>query len=173
MSQTTLERPAEPERPYWTVRRLRVAVLAIGGLLVLAAAPFFLTTGGTPEAPPSPVPVAWARPPVDDAQLLLKTGVKITQVSVTGGGGLVDLRFQVIIPDTAHALHDPAHPPAIVDEDTGLVVHELFMGHSHTAPFRQGAIYYFVFSDPVNWVHRGDKVTVLLGDAQVEHVVVK
>jgi len=32
--------------------------------------------------------------------------------------------------------------------------------------------YYLVFENPRNWVHRGSRVTVLLGDAQVEHVVV-
>ena len=70
-------------------------------------------------------------------------------------------------------MHDPGTPPAIVDEQSGLVVHDLFMGHSHSGPFKAGVTYYFVFTDPVNWVHRGGKVTVLLGNAQVEHVVVQ
>jgi hypothetical protein len=83
------------------------------------------------------------------------------------------LRYQVIDPEAAAALHDAATPPAIVDEESGLVVHELFMDHAHKAPFKAGVTYYYVFNDPVNWVHRGSKVTVLLGNAQVEQVVVR
>jgi hypothetical protein len=29
-----------------------------------------------------------------------------------------------------------------------------------------------VFNNPGNWIHRGSRVSVLLGNAQVEHVVV-
>jgi hypothetical protein len=60
-----------------------------------------------------------------------------------------------------------------VEEQSGLVVHDLFMGHAHSGSFKAGVSYYYVFVDPVNWVHRGSKVTVLLGDAQLEHVVVR
>jgi hypothetical protein len=92
---------------------------------------------------------------------------------VTGGGGLVDLRYQVVDPDRANALHEPSTPPAVVDERSGLVVHELLMSHSHTGPFKAGVTYYLVFNNPGNWVRHGSKVTVLLGNAQVEHVVVR
>jgi hypothetical protein len=110
---------------------------------------------------------------VSAAGLAARSGVKITQVAVTGAGGLIDLRYQVLDPDAANALHDPATPPAVVDERTGLVVHELLMSHSHTGPFKAGVTYYLVFNNPGNWVHRGSKVVVLLGNAQVEDVVVR
>jgi hypothetical protein len=100
-------------------------------------------------------------------------GVKITQVAVTGAGGLVDLRFEVVDPELAAAIHDASTPPAVVDERTGLVVHDLFMGHAHTGAFKAGVTYYFVFINGRNWIHRGSKVTVLLGNAAVEHVVVQ
>jgi hypothetical protein len=99
--------------------------------------------------------------------------VKITQVAVTGGGGLVDLRFQALDPDKANALHDAATPPAVVDERTGLVVHDLLMSHSHTGAFKPGVTYYYVFNNPGEIVRRGAKAVVLLGNAQVEDVIVK
>ncbi len=104
--------------------------------------------------------------------LVQRTGVTITQVAVTGAGGLLDLRFKVLDPDKAHAIHDPATPPAIVDERSGLILSRLFMGHSHSGPYHPAVTYYLVFENNGNWVHRGSKVTVLLGNAQVEHVVV-
>jgi hypothetical protein len=155
-------------------RRFRIAGLITGVVLALAAGALVLWSpfAKGPE-PVSAVPVEWARPLVSEDALAQRIGVKITQVAVTGGGGLVDLRYQVVDPEAAVAVHDPVHPPAIVDEQSGLVVHDLYMGHSHTGAFKAGVTYYFVFSDPVNWVHRGGQVTVLLGNAQVEHVVVR
>lgn len=125
------------------------------------------------QAPPSAVPVAWARPAVPAAGLPGRSGVQITEVAVTGGGGLLDLRFRVLDPDKAHALHDPATPPAVVDERTGLVVDRLLMGHAHGDAFRAAATYYLIFENTANWIHRGSKVAVLLGDAEVDHVVVR
>jgi len=125
-------------------------------------------------APRNAVPVAWQRPAVaGDDGLVARSGVRITQVAVSGGGGLVDLRYEVVDPDRANALHDPATPPAVVDEKTGVVVHQLLMNHAHSGPFTAGVTYYLVFDNPANWVTRGSRVTVLLGDAQVEHVVVR
>jgi hypothetical protein len=121
----------------------------------------------------APVAAVWHRPAVGAAQLADRSGVKITQVAVTGEGGLVDLRYQVVDPELANALHDPSTPPAVVDESSGLVVHDLLMSHSHTDPFKAGVTYYLIFNNPGNWVHRGSDVTVLLGDAQVEHVAVR
>ena len=63
-------------------------------------------------------------------------------------------------------------PPAVIDEKTGLVVHELFMDHAHSGAFRAGETYFYLFDNPGNHLERGSKVTVLLGDAAVEHVVV-
>ena len=60
----------------------------------------------------------------------------------------------------------------MVDEESGLVVHELLMNHSHTGPYKTGVTYYLVFNNPGSWVHRGSRVSVMLGNAQVEHMLV-
>jgi hypothetical protein len=152
----------------------RPVVILAGALagLALAAVGLRVWHTTTPPTVPAanPVPAAWARPAVAADDLGQTSGITITRVAVTGGGGLVDLRFRVVDPERAHALHDPATPPAVVDEDTGLVVHDLLMNHAHTGDFRAGVTYYLVFTNPGNWVRRGAQVTVLLGDAQVEHV---
>jgi hypothetical protein len=106
------------------------------------------------------------------ADLAQRSGVRIVRVAVSGGGGLVDLRYQVVDPDKAAALHASATPPALVDERTGVVVSRLFMGHAHSGELKAAVTYYLVFENPGNIVGRGGKVTVLLGDAQVEHVAV-
>jgi hypothetical protein len=160
-------------------RRVRVLGLVAGIVVtVLAVAAGLGVRGlaghGHPAtATRAAVPAAWVRPAVSKAGLVDRSGVKITQLAVTGDGGLVDLRYQVIDPDKAATLHDVKSPPAVVDEQTGVVVHDLFMGHSHSAPYTFGETYYLVFDNPGNLVRRGAYVTVLLGDAEVDHVLVR
>jgi hypothetical protein len=142
--------------------------------IVVAALVLWLPhrSGGDAKAGAA-VPVAWERPAVGAAGLAERSGVKLTQVAVTGDGGLVDLRYQVVDPDKAAAVHDQRTPPALVDERTGLIVNQLFMGHSHQGAQQAGVKYYLVFNNPGNWLRRGSMVTVLLGDAEVQHVVVR
>jgi hypothetical protein len=165
-----------PPRSSWARRRLRLlgiltgVIVVIGGTLITL---LLIRGPGDSVKSESKVPVAWARPLVSASGLVERSGVKITQVAATGDGGLVDLRFAVVDANKAAALHDPAHPPAVVDQRTGLVVKDLLMSHAHTAPFKTGVTYYLVFNNPGDWVHRGDKVAVLLGDARVENVTVR
>jgi hypothetical protein len=115
-----------------------------------------------------------ANPPVlSAAAFQSRTGVRIVRVAVSGGGGLVDLRYQVVDPDTAASLHDPADPPEVVDERTGVVVDSLFMGHSHQGRLNAAETYYLIFENPGNLVRRGTRVTVRLGRARVAHVPVR
>ena len=162
-----------PRTPTWA----RLLGTLSGALLVVVVAGLVLwlphRSGGDAKAAGSAVPVAWERPAVSAAGLAERSGVRITQVAMTGGGGLVDLRYQVVDPDKADAVHDQRTPPALVDEQSGLVVNGLLMDHSHHGPQKAGVKYYLVFNNPGNWVHRGSMVTVLLGDAEVQHVVVR
>lgn len=118
-------------------------------------------------------PVEWQRTSVSESELPARSGVRLVRVAVTGGGGLLDLRFQVVDPNRAAAVHEPETPPAIVDERTGLVFSRLLMNHEHSGEFKPALTYYLIFENTGNWVRRGTEVTVLLGAAQVEHVVVQ
>ena len=146
-------------------------------LVVVTAAAWGVITdrsaGGSDQLAGSKVPPSWQRPVVSGQGLTKRVGVRIVHVAVSGEGGLLDLRFQVLDPSIAADIHDPTTPPALVDEGTGLVANSLLMGHAHTAPFNPGETYYLIFEDPGNVIQRGDTVSVLLGDAQVEHVLVR
>lgn len=122
--------------------------------------------------PASRVPVSWQRQIVRAEDLPDRLGVRLVRVSVSGGGGLIDLRYQVVNPDQALAIHDDAQPPAVVDERSGLVVSDLFMGHAHKGDLKPAVTYYLVFNDPGGWIRRGDQVSVLLADVEVAHVTV-
>ncbi|WP_380112559.1 hypothetical protein [Dactylosporangium cerinum] len=47
------------------------------------------------------------------------------------------------------------------------------MNHAHSGPMKPAVTYYLVFENPGGWVRQETVVTVLLGDAQVEHVVAR
>lgn len=53
------------------------------------------------------------------------------------------------------------------------MINQLYMNHAHSGPVKPAVTYHLVFENPGGWVRRGTAVTVLLGDAQVEHVVVR
>ena len=180
--------PLAPKTPgrRWSPGRVRLAGYAVGVLLVvgLAALGVWLATAlranpaavaptSAPVEATAVVPLALQRPIVTDEGLVEKSGVRIVYVAVTGGGGLIDLRYQVVDPDKANAVHDEKNPPTLVDEATGLVVNQLLMGHSHTGTFNAGQTYYMIFENPGNIVQSGNTVSVLLGNAEVDHVTVK
>ena len=169
-----------------TAPRVRLVGYGVGVLLAvgLTALGFWITTlvRGTPAVvpasapaiqPTAAVPLALQRPLVTESGLVEKIGVRIVYVAVTGGEGLIDLRFQVVDPDKANAVHDEKNPPTIVDEATGLVVKDLLMGHFHSGTFNPGQTYYLIFENPGNLVQSGNKVSVLFGNAEVDHVIMK
>jgi hypothetical protein len=149
-----------------------LAVRALGALTGAALVVVIVVASQAGHAPSK----AKARPlptVVSSAGLLQRSGVRVVRVAATGGGGLLDLRFQVVDPDRAAAVHDADTPPAVVDERTGGAITALLMGHAHTGRLKAGVTYYLVFENPGNFVRRGDRVSVVLGDARLEHVRVQ
>ena len=171
--------PAAPAR--WSRFRLPVSVRIAGFLagVLIAAGIWTLalwlqhSSAGPSAAPSAAPPPAWQRPAVSASGLAGRSGVRLIRVAVTAGGGLLDLRYQVVDPSKAVTVHEAGTPPAIIDERTGLVLNRLLMGHAHQGPLKPAVSYYLVFENTGNWVNHGSEVTVLLGDAEVEHVVVK
>jgi hypothetical protein len=158
--------------------RVRIAGFLAGVLIAAGIAALALwlpqhSNAGLNGGPSAAPPPQWQRPSVSASGLAERSGVRLVRVAVTGGGGLLDLRYQVVDPNKAVTVHEQQTPPAIIDERTGLVLNRLLMGHAHHGQLKPAVSYYLVFENTGNWVHRGSEVTILLGDAQVEHVVVK
>lgn len=181
MKSTTARAPGREIAEDGRSRRWVRPVGGLTGIILLVAAVLISgTIAGTlgrrsdaQREATSTTAVSYVRPHVSERGLERRSGVRLVQLAVTGEGGLLDLRFQVMDPNAAASIHDAETPPAILEESTGLVAAELLMGHSHTSPFNLGATYYLIFENPGNLIHRGDRVSVLLGDAQVQHVTVR
>ena len=145
----------------------------LGAVLVLAvvAIPLLLAY----EVTRSAASRRSTQPPavVSQAGLEAKAGVRVVRVAVSGDGGLLDLRYQVVDAQKAHAVHRAGNPPLLVDERTGGVVGQLLMGHIHNAPPKLGLTYYLIFLNPGELVRRGSLVSVVLGNARLRHVRVQ
>ena len=150
--------------------RLLGGLVGAGSALGLVAA--IGAGGGSSSAPARDGPRALPAP-VGVAELARRSGVRVVRVAATGGGGLLDLRYQVVEPDAAAAVHDADTPPALVDEGSGRVLDQLLMGHMHHGRPRAGRSYYLIFINPGDIVRRGARVSVVLGGARLEHVRVR
>jgi hypothetical protein len=77
----------------------------------------------------------------------------------------------VVDPDKAsQLLHDPHLLPKFVVEDTGQLLAMTSLPHNHGAQLLLGATYFFLFANAHNAIHPGSLVTVVIGDARLEHL---
>jgi hypothetical protein len=100
------------------------------------------------------------------------TGIRLLRVDLTGGGGLVDVRYQVLDPPAAAVLHDKATPLKLVDEDSGKALATRFHFHTHTSQFKAGVGYYELLVNTAGMLESGDTVSVVVGTAVLEGVPV-
>jgi hypothetical protein len=148
------------------VRRVLLAVPLAGTALALTV---WAMTPPAPARSPAVVPGVslsagdWTR----------ATGLRVDRVAVSGGGGLVDLRYTVV--DAVAARGHAAHPPMLVDERTGTRVGEPWMGHAHArgGPTTEGRAGYALLRNPGGVVTPGGSVSVLLGDLRLPGVPVR
>lgn len=103
--------------------RLPMLGLVLGLVLALALAVFIIWMRSGGQAPGTDLTR------VSQAVLEETVGVRIVRVAATGAGGLLDLRYQVVDPDKALAVHDQSSPAAIVDEESGRVLNRVFHAH--------------------------------------------
>ncbi len=100
-----------------------------------------------------------------------KFGVRFTFVAVTGGGGMVELRYRVIDEGKAANFgHYTETSPLLVSEDNGKMVDVTIMGlHNHRVePGRQ---YYVLFRNTDQAIQSNRPLTIAIGDLELEHVV--
>lgn len=100
-----------------------------------------------------------------------ETGVHVVRVAVTGGGGLVDLRYEVV--DAGKAQHLQHVPPTLVDAGSGEVIDTYLMDHAHSAPAEAGHTYPLIFVNERGLVERGGEVAVVIGGTRLEQVAVE
>lgn len=101
-----------------------------------------------------------------------ETGIRVVRIAMTAGGGMIDLQYRILDPDKALIVHDDDNPPTLVDEASGWVLATPFHDHSfrelHTA-----VTYHELITNGDGLLERGSEVTLTVGDARLEHVLVE
>lgn len=148
-------------------RGRRVAALVAVLLLVGGGAAWRLSV----QEPAVDVRAATTVVTVDE--LAARFGIRVDLIAVTAAGGLIEFRYQVVDPDKAVAMiHDASVHPVLVVEDTGQTL-VLASPHRHSADMQLGGTYFFLIANAHNALHDGSSVTLVMGDARLEHLAVE
>lgn len=157
-----------PPAPAWTTS----ARSGAARLLALALPAALLAAGGAfprgAAAAPGRTPGHAAAGVLSRATLEEQHGIRITRIAVTGGGGLVDLRFTVIDPQKARRLLDGAHAPSLIAGKKGQPLTAPHHGAMRSIRIQRDAACYVLFPNARNAVKRGTRVQVAFGDLRVE-----
>ena len=110
---------------------------------------------------------------VSAEEMAARYGIDVNLVGVTAAGGLIEFRYQVMDPDRAdRMIADPDLLPVLVVEDTGETL-VISTPHHHSAELELGGTYFFLVANAHNALREGSLVTLVIGDARVEHIQVQ
>lgn len=114
---------------------------------------------------------------VQASQLEDKWGVKIEFATLSAGGYMVDFRFRVLDAVKAAPLIDRKIKPYLVDQSTGAafaVPSPPKVGQLRSAGnVKEGTICFVYFANPGQYVKRGNRITVAIGDLEVRDILVQ
>jgi hypothetical protein len=150
-----------PASAQFSVRGLAVVAALVSGLAVWAG---FFGPGAAGE------PIGVALSPVE---FEATTGIRITRIGLSGGDGIVDIRYQVLDPDKAVVVHDKNNPPALVEESTHKVFGRSWHSHTRRAQLRAGGSYYFLLLNERHGLDHGSTVSVKIGNTLLPNVTVR
>ncbi len=158
-----VDRAATPVAAAARTRRWRGTALLV--LLVLVAGAFAVRSLTRPDD------IRAGTTLVDAKGMAARYGISVTLIAVTAAGGLIEFRYQVVDPDKANRLlHERELSPALVVEETGETLVMSSPAHHHGAELRLGGTYFFLLANAHSAVQPGRHLTVVIGDARLEHI---
>jgi hypothetical protein len=164
---STLTRQPESFRDLWElVLAAGLTLLLVGLLLWLLVSPGVIKLGSTG---------AIFEPMANTSQTAFteETGLRIVRVYSTAGGGMIDVRYQVVDPDKAILIHDLENPPALVNETTGQMINRPYHDHSSQTELHTGVTYNELLINQGGVIKPGDLVTLSVGAVRLEHILVQ
>lgn len=147
--------------------RPRSALAAAAAVLLGAGSPAPAAAGHHPAAAGGPVKV------VSQQALERRHGIRITQVTVTGAGGLVDLRFTVVDEKKASLLLRRGEAPRLVALPSGLSLEAPHHGAMRNVRLKKDAASFVLYPNVRGAVQPGGRLAVAFEGVRVEPVVAK
>ena len=172
VNQVVLEPKAGPSRAARSSVRTALVVLT---LAVLFAAVLFIR-GWRPtssDSTPRPGPLATVPAMPTSPTIEAKYGIRFTLVDVTAGGGMIQIRYQVLDSDKTEAIHGTDLVPYIVDSSGNKYSDPGMVGHSHVGKTQAaGTTDYILLANAKGGVAAGSIVTIKVGELQLRDVPV-
>lgn len=114
----------------------------------------------------------------DDKTIGERFGIEILGVRLTAAGYLIDVRYRVNDCDKAMEWMDRRAKTYLVDESTGAKFYT--PSPPKVGPLRQtsrqpraGRTYFMMFANPGGFIKSGAKVSVVVGDLKLEHLLLQ
>jgi hypothetical protein len=168
ITDTVPESNVEPESADQKKLPRRWRVLAIGVVAVLAVGAG--VSGALGWWPGQKADVRAGTTLVTAEGMAARYGIDVNLIGVTAAGGLIEFRYQVVDPDKAdRMIHDEKLLPIVVVEDSGATM--VISRPHHASEIKLGATYFFLFANSHNAIHAGSKLTLVMGDSRIEHIV--
>ena len=146
----------------------------LGRLVAIVVVAVLLLGAGAARAwwPEQKVDVRAGTTLVTAEGMAARYGIDVNLIGVTAAGGLIEFRYQVVDPDKAdRMMNDTTLLPIVVVEESGATM--VISRPHHAAEPQLGGTYFFLFANAHNAIHAGSQVTLVMGDARLEHIVAR
>ena len=173
---TTIAPPARTGRSGRSVGRTRsaaISALAVLSLVAIGLGVLHLRgwSPGSTSASSDPAPMSPGMPTSDTMEA--RYGVRFTGVSLTGGTGILQLRYRVLDGLKAAALHAADTEPYLVLPDGATLDQPGIAGHGHSKDTpEQGRAGYVLLANSATKAATGMRVSIRVGDERLDGVPV-
>jgi hypothetical protein len=143
------------------------AIVPFVGALALLAALVVLGLAVRNHSGPAAGPV-----PLNPA-IEAKWGIRVSQVAVTGDGGLIDFRFIVLDPDKAsEMISNVDNLPVLVPDGATDIINSAAQMGGHPV-LRPGQTYFLLYRDAAGAIKSGTSLSVHFGDLSIDNVIAR
>ena len=156
-----------PTTPLWRPWLPFLLTIALIGAIVGIR----LATADDPESTP---PARGAVTIPTSADIEATYGVRFIGVDVTAGGGMIQIRYQVLDTDKTSAIHDVDAAPYVIDAAGHKYADPGMMGHSHVGRDKAaGTTDFVLLANAGGGVQPGAFVTIKVGTLELRDVPVQ
>jgi hypothetical protein len=172
VNEVVVDEQVGPPRAARPVVRVVMAVVALAVIFfaVLVIRGWRPTSTSTTTKPTT---AAAATQVPTSAAIESKYGIRFTLVAVTAGGGMIQVRYQVIDSAKTEAIHGTELAPFVVDSHGTKYADPGMVGHSHVGKTQaSGSTDYILLANALGGVKAGSFVTIKVGDLELRNVPV-